>query len=153
MVSSLLAALVSKLLQENIMTHFNIDTNSDKTAQLRSLTVIIIKQAVKQIIPEWTFEKQQRYTVNFSMVQGRHTTAAAYICICCGTTSPDLYSWSNDFGSGGQRHTGLYFNVEIGFYHFTVNVLLRYNHEGQGCNCVPDTTYFNIKWTRPVKLP
>lgn len=53
MLSSLLAALVGKLIQENIMTHFNIkiDTNSDKTAQLRSLTVII-KQAVKQIIPE-----------------------------------------------------------------------------------------------------
>lgn len=90
MLLSLLAALVGKLLQENIMTHFNIkiNTNSDKTAQLRSLTVII-KQAVKQIIPEWTLEKQQRYTVNFSMVQGRHTTAAAYICICRGTTSPD----------------------------------------------------------------
>lgn len=88
MLSSLLAALVSKLLQENITTHFNIkiDANSDKTAQLCSLTVII-KQAVKQIIPEWTLEKQQRYTVNFSMVQARHTTAAAYICICGGMTS------------------------------------------------------------------
>lgn len=90
MLSSLLAALVGKLIQENIMTHFTIkiDTNSDKTAQLRSLTVII-KQAVKQIIPEWTLEKQQRYTVNFSKVQERHTTAAAYICICRGTTSHD----------------------------------------------------------------
>lgn len=99
MLLSLLAALVGKLLQENIMTHFNIkiNTNSDKTAQLRSLTVII-KQAVKQIIPEWTLEKQQRYTVNFSMVQGRHTTAAAYICICRGTTSPDPITLDQEDG-------------------------------------------------------